>query len=98
MTQGPFQYRVVTEEDYYLAVTETTSEVLTAQFQHILLLEGREPENSNAPQEAAYLHLIEETVTEGLNIPPPPPPLAEDTSQLPTPVAQPHPFCHKQSS
>jgi len=78
------------EDNYYnvpqSSVTEATTEVLAAQFQHILDLEDREPENPLTPQVPAYLHLIEEAVEAGLNIPPPPP-LAEPEDILePEPV------------
>ena len=85
-------------EDYYSPVADTTLEVLTAQFEHVLSLEDREPENPLTPEVPAYTYLIEEAVQSGLNIPPPPPLLTPEVSQhipvaqvppLPFPVAPP---------
>jgi len=67
------------EAKYYKPQTSTTeqaTDVLAAQFQHVLDLEDREPENPLTPQVPAYLQLVEQAVEAGLNIPPPPP-LAE---------------------
>lgn len=75
-------------EDYYSAVADTTSEILTAQFEHVLSLEDREPENPLTPLILAYTHLVDEAVQSGLNISPPPPPLTPEASQQHTPVAQ----------
>ena len=69
------------EDKYYEPQTEQTTDVLAAQFQHVLDLEDREPENPLTPQEPAYLHLIQEAVEAGFNIPPPPP-LAEPEPEL----------------
>jgi hypothetical protein len=41
--------------------------------QHILDIQERELENPDTPQVPAYLHLVEEAVEAGLNVPPPPP-------------------------
>ena len=48
-------------------------QVLIAQFQHVLDIEDREPENSLIPDQPAYLHLVEEAIQAGLNVPPLPP-------------------------
>ena len=72
------------EDEYYEPQTSTTeqaTDVLAAQFQHILDLEDRVPENPLTPQVPAYLHLVEEAVEAGLNVPPPPP-LAEPEPEL----------------
>ena len=72
------------EDKYYEPQTSTTeqaTDVLAAQFQHILDLEDREPENPLTPQVPTYLYLVEEAVEAGLNIPPPPP-LAEPEPEL----------------
>src|SRR4029077_7892486 len=64
------------EEDLYYeppVVQEGTDNVLAAQFQHVLDLEDREPENPLLPEEPAYLQLVEQAVEFGLNVPPPPP-------------------------
>jgi len=78
------------EDDYYdvpqSSVTEATTEVLAAQFQHVLDLEDQEPENPLTPQEPAYLHLIEEAVEAGLNVPPPPPLVEPEDILEPEPV------------
>jgi len=77
------------EDDYQevqLGTTEPETDVLAAQFQHILDLEDREPENPLTPQEPAYLHLIEEAVEAGLNIPPPPPLVEPEDILEPEPV------------
>ena len=47
--------------------------ILEAQLQYGLDIQEREPENPLTPNEPAYLHLIEEAVAAGLNVPPPPP-------------------------
>jgi len=73
------------EVKYYKPQTEQTTDVLAAQFQHILDLEDREPENPLTPQEPAYLHLIQKAVEAGFDIPPPPP-LAEPEPELPAVV------------
>ena len=49
------------EDEYYEPQTSTTeqaTDVLAAQFQHVLDLEDREPENPLTPQVPAYLHLV----------------------------------------
>ena len=73
-------------EEYYSAVPETEEEVLTAQLEHVLSIEDREPENPLTPEVPAYTHLIEEAVQLGLNVPPPPP-LTPEASQQHIPVA-----------
>jgi len=77
------------EDDYQevqLGTTEPETDVLAAQFQHVLDLEDREPENPLTPQEPAYLHLIEEAVEAGLNVPPPPPLAQPEDILEPEPV------------
>jgi len=69
------------EDKYYEPQTEQTTDILAAQFQHVLDLEDREPENPLTPQEPAYLHLIQEVVEAGFDVPPPPP-LAEPEPEL----------------
>jgi len=46
--------------------------VLEAQFEHILDVQEREPENSNEPQQPAILHLVEFAAQQGFPIPVPP--------------------------
>jgi len=61
------------EDKYYepqISTTEQATDILAVQFQHILDLEDREPENPLTPQVPAYLRLVEEAVEAGLNIPP----------------------------
>jgi len=78
------------QEDDYQEVqsgtTEPETDVLAAQFQHVLDLEDQEPENPLTPQEPAYLHLIEEAVEAGLNVPPPPPLVEPEDILEPEPV------------
>jgi len=72
------------EDKYYEPQTSTTeqaTDVLAAQFQHVLDLEDREPENPLTPQVPAYLQLVEQAVEAGLNVPSPPP-LAEPEPEL----------------
>ena len=54
-------------------IEPSVEQVLITQFQHVLDIEDREPENPLTPDQPAYLHLVEEAVHAGLNIPPPPP-------------------------
>jgi len=69
------------EDKYYEPHTEQVTDVLAAQFQHVLDLEDREPENPLTPQEPVYLHLIQEAVEAGFDVSPPPP-LAEPEPEL----------------
>jgi hypothetical protein len=48
-------------------------QVLVAQFQNVLDVQEREPENPLTPDQPAYLNLVAEAVGFGLNVPPPPP-------------------------
>jgi hypothetical protein len=61
------------QEEYISSVAEATTDVLAAQFQHILDIQEREPENLDTPEVPAYLLLVEEAVEAGLHVPPPPP-------------------------
>ena len=65
------------QEEYFSSVAEATTDVLVAQFHSVLDIRDREPENPLTPDQPAYLHLVEEAVEAGLNIPPPPPLLEE---------------------
>ena len=61
------------QEEYFSSVAEATTDILAAQFQHVLDIQEREPENPDTPHVPAYLNLLEEAVEAGLHIPPPPP-------------------------
>jgi hypothetical protein len=80
------------EEHYTTPLTEVGSSTLAVQFQNIISLEEREPENPLMPQEPVYLQLIEQAVDAGLHIPTPPPALTPEELLTPsgahTPVAQ----------
>src|SRR6266852_5402563 len=49
------------------------ADVLAGVLEHVLDIEDREPEDSNHPEELAYLHLVQLAYQEGLRIPSPPP-------------------------
>jgi hypothetical protein len=68
------------QEEYFSSVAEATTDVLAAQFQHVLDIQEREPENPDTPEVPAYLLLIE-AVEAGLHIPPPPPLVQEEQEQ-----------------
>jgi len=83
---NPYWDQEDNHQEIQLDTIEPETDILAAQFQHVLDLEDREPENPLTPEEPAYLHLIEEAVEAGLNIPPPPP-LAQPEDVLePEPV------------
>ena len=57
--------------------------ILVIQLENILALEDRELENPLTPDQPAYLQLIEEAVTVGVNVPPPPPALQQPAPVVP---------------
>src|SRR5437588_6302742 len=69
------------QEEYFSSVAEATTDVLAAQFQHVLDIQEREPENPDTPEVPAYLLLVEEAVEAGLHVPPPPPLVQEEPEQ-----------------
>src|SRR5437879_6510719 len=76
------------QEEYFSSVAEATTDVLAAQFQHVLDIQEREPENPDTPEVPAYLLLVEEAVEAGLHIPSPPP-LVQQEQEQEQPDAQP---------
>ena len=77
---SPFRFAENSEleqEEYFSSVAEATTDILVAQFHSILDIRDREPENPLTPDQPAYLHLVEEAVEAGLNVPPPPPLIQE---------------------
>ena len=61
--------------------------ILVAQLENVLALKDRELENPLTPDQPAYLQLIEEAVTVGVNVPPPPPVIQQSV-----PIAAPAPL------
>jgi len=72
-SDSTLEYEEESPEGPELAQQGQEDPVLEAQFEHVLDIQEREPEDPGEPDQPAFLHLVEFAAQQGFPIPAPPP-------------------------